>query len=71
VIGLLVSYDDQALGREDGTAMSSPFVIAIDTAGIKALPSIANAAFLSSATSAASSGLVSSIHESTESLRLT
>ncbi|GAA5826360.1 hypothetical protein JCM5353_004730 [Sporobolomyces roseus] len=57
VIGLLVSYDDRALGRADGTALSSPFVIAIDRAGIKALPSIANAAFLSSATSAASSGL--------------
>ncbi|GAA5988891.1 hypothetical protein JCM5350_000998 [Sporobolomyces pararoseus] len=57
IIGLLVAYDDQALGRADGTALSSPFVIAIDRAGIKALPSIANAAFLTSATSAASSGL--------------
>lgn len=59
IIGLLVAYDDPALGRADGTALSSPFVIAIDRAGIRALPSIANAAFLSSATSAASSGLVS------------
>lgn len=59
IIGLLVAYDDPALGRADGTALSSPFVIAIDRAGINALPSIANAAFLCSATSAASSGLVS------------
>ncbi|GAA5937769.1 uncharacterized protein JCM15063_002111 [Sporobolomyces koalae] len=57
VVGLLVAYDDPALGRADGTAMSSPFVIAINRAGIEALPSIANAAFLISATSAASSGL--------------
>ncbi|GAA5840960.1 hypothetical protein JCM3766R1_005414 [Sporobolomyces carnicolor] len=57
IIGLLVAYDDPALGRADGTALSSPFVIAIDRAGINALPSIANAAFLCSATSAASSGL--------------
>lgn len=59
MIGLIVAYDDPALGRADGTAMSSPFVIAIDRAGVQALPSIANAAFLTSATSAASSGLVS------------
>ncbi|GAA6016440.1 hypothetical protein JCM11491_002413 [Sporobolomyces phaffii] len=57
IMGLLVAYDDPALGRADGTAISSPFVIAINRAGIKVLPSIANAAFLSSAASAASSGL--------------
>ncbi|GAA5983485.1 hypothetical protein JCM11641_005824 [Rhodosporidiobolus odoratus] len=57
VIGLLVSKDDPALLRNDGTAMSSPFVIAIERAGIKVLPSVVNAAFLISATSAASSGL--------------
>ncbi|GAA6064699.1 hypothetical protein JCM10212_005767 [Sporobolomyces blumeae] len=57
VIGLLVAYDDPSLGRHDGTALSSPFVIAIERAGIKTLPSVANAAFLMSAVSAASSGL--------------
>ncbi|GAA5902677.1 uncharacterized protein JCM6883_007205 [Sporobolomyces salmoneus] len=57
IIGLIVAYDDPALGRADGTALSSPFVIAIHRAGIRGLPSIANAAFLISATSAASSGL--------------
>ncbi|GAA5918585.1 hypothetical protein JCM5296_004141 [Sporobolomyces johnsonii] len=57
VIGLVVPSNDPALGKQDGTALSSPFVIAIERAGIKALPSIANAAFLTSATSAASSGL--------------
>ncbi|GAA5874492.1 hypothetical protein JCM8547_007376 [Rhodosporidiobolus lusitaniae] len=57
VIGLIVPYTDTALSRHDGTAMSSPFVIAIERAGIKALPSVVNAAFLTAATSAASSGL--------------
>ncbi|GAA5935022.1 hypothetical protein JCM1841_000097 [Sporobolomyces salmonicolor] len=60
VIGLVVPSNDSALGKQDGTALSSPFVIAIERAGIKALFSIANAAFLTSATSAASSGLYTS-----------
>ncbi|GAA5893897.1 hypothetical protein JCM6882_003122 [Rhodosporidiobolus microsporus] len=57
VIGLIVRHDDPALSRHDGTALSSPFVIAIERAGISALPSVVNAAFLTAATSAASSGL--------------
>ncbi|BGP45654.1 hypothetical protein JCM10450v2_001484 [Rhodotorula kratochvilovae] len=56
-IGLIVASNDPALARNDGTALSSPFVVAIDRVGIHALPSIVNAAFLTSATSAASSGL--------------
>ncbi|GAA6052468.1 hypothetical protein JCM3770_001127 [Rhodotorula araucariae] len=56
-IGLVVASNDPALARNDGTALSSPFVVAIDRVGIQALPSIVNAAFLTSATSAASSGL--------------
>ncbi|TNY18711.1 amino acid permease [Rhodotorula diobovata] len=56
-IGLIVASNDPALARNDGTALSSPFVVAIDRVGINALPSIVNAAFLTSATSAASSGL--------------
>ncbi|BGO93492.1 hypothetical protein NBRC10512v2_005801 [Rhodotorula toruloides] len=47
-IGLIVAANDPALSRHDGTALSSPFVV---------LPSIINAALLTSATSAASSGL--------------
>ncbi|CEQ40043.1 SPOSA6832_01615, partial [Sporobolomyces salmonicolor] len=84
VIGLVVPSNDSALGKQDGTALSSPFVIAIERAGIKvrrtsrerktrfdwsleqALFSIANAAFLTSATSAASSGLHSAIRAHSE-----
>ncbi|KAG6831278.1 hypothetical protein H0H92_011788 [Tricholoma furcatifolium] len=39
VIGLLVPYTSKGLNLDDGTAASSPFVIAIKTAGIKGLPS--------------------------------
>lgn len=56
-IGLIVASNDPALARNDGTARSSPFVVAIEQAGIQALPSVVKAAFLTSATSAASSGL--------------
>ncbi|GAA5934039.1 hypothetical protein JCM10213_008508 [Rhodosporidiobolus nylandii] len=60
VIGIIVPSNDEALSRNDGTAMSSPFVIAIERAGIQSLPSVVNAAFLTAATSAASSGLYTS-----------
>ncbi|BGP18335.1 hypothetical protein JCM10213v2_006398 [Rhodosporidiobolus nylandii] len=50
VIGIIVPSNDEALSRNDGTAMSSPF----------SLPSVVNAAFLTAATSAASSGLYTS-----------
>jgi amino acid transporter len=51
IIGLLVSPDDPSLNL--GTAAAkSPFVIAIRNAGISTLPSIINAALLTSATSA-------------------
>jgi len=78
-IGLVVSSSDPALARNDGTALSSPFVVAIERAQIhvrsptslrlvaladsrlpscaQTLPSVVNAAFLTAATSAASSGL--------------
>ncbi|KAL4068227.1 amino acid permease/ SLC12A domain-containing protein [Scleroderma yunnanense] len=59
VIGLLVPSNNPSLQLESGTA-ASPFVIAIETAGIKALPSIINACLLSSAWSAASSDLYTS-----------
>ena len=51
VIGLLVSPSDPSLDLES-TAAKSPFVIAIKNAGISVLPSIINAALLTSAWSA-------------------
>ncbi|THH21448.1 hypothetical protein EW146_g85 [Bondarzewia mesenterica] len=60
VIGLLVPSNNAELNLNSGTAAASPFVIAISTAGIKALPSIVNACLLTSAWSAASSDLYTS-----------
>ncbi|KAF8185733.1 amino acid permease [Pholiota molesta] len=62
VIGLLVPSNDPRLNLKDvqGTAGASPFVIAIERAGIKSLPSIINACLLTSAWSAASSDLYAS-----------
>jgi len=54
IIGLLVPYNDHRL-LGASTAASSPFVIAIENAGIKVLPSIINAAILTSAFSSANS----------------
>ncbi|KAG6911818.1 hypothetical protein DXG01_000065 [Tephrocybe rancida] len=60
IIGLLVPYTSKGLDLADGTAASSPFVIAIRNAGIQSLPSIINACLLTSAWSAASSDLYTS-----------
>ncbi|KAF7355053.1 Amino acid permease [Mycena sanguinolenta] len=60
VIGLLVPSNDSHLNLSSGTAASSPFVIAIQRSGIKALPSIINACLLTSAWSAGSSDLYTS-----------
>ncbi|SCV73725.1 BQ2448_6155 [Microbotryum intermedium] len=57
VIGLLVASNDPRLNLRSHNAASSPFVIAINNAGIPALPSIINACLLTSAWSAASSDL--------------
>lgn len=47
LIGLLVPYTDERLLSEDGnTAAASPFVIAIENAGIEVLPSIMNVVIL-------------------------
>ena len=51
IIGLLVSPTDPSLNLSS-TAAKSPFVIAIENAGISMLPSIINAALLTSAWSA-------------------
>ncbi|KAK0440399.1 amino acid permease [Desarmillaria tabescens] len=60
IIGLLVPSNDARLDLNDGTAASSPFVIAIENAGISILPHIINAALLTSAWSAATSDLYTS-----------
>ncbi|GAA5876887.1 hypothetical protein JCM3774_000799 [Rhodotorula dairenensis] len=60
IVGLLVPSNDPRLRLSTGTAASSPFVIAISDAGIHALPSVVNAAILTSAWSAASSDLYTS-----------
>lgn len=60
IIGLLVPANNPDLNLKDSTAAKSPFVIAIKTAGIKGLPSVINAALLTSAWSAASSDLYTS-----------
>ncbi|KAG2146553.1 amino acid permease [Suillus bovinus] len=59
VIGLLVPSNNPNLSLSSGAAQS-PFVIAIETAGIKSLPSIINACLLTSAWSASSSDLYTS-----------
>ncbi|KAL5494696.1 hypothetical protein ACEPAI_157 [Sanghuangporus weigelae] len=60
VIGLIVPSTHPDLRLATSTAARSPFVIAIKTAGIKGLPSVINAAILTSAWSASSSMLYSS-----------
>lgn len=60
IIGLLVPSNATDLNLATSTAAKSPFVIAIKTAGIKGLPSVINAALLTSAWSAASSDLYTS-----------
>ncbi|GME82639.1 unnamed protein product [Ambrosiozyma monospora] len=55
---LIVSSGDKALASSAGNAKSSPFVIACKNAGIKVLPSIINAAVLTSAFSAANLSIV-------------
>lgn len=57
MIGMLVSYDDDALLNTSGNAAQSPFVIAFNRAGVKALPHIINAAVFTSAFSAGNSYL--------------
>jgi len=54
VVGLLVPYNLDKLQTSTGTAQQSPFVIAFQEAGIKALPSIINAVVTTSAISSGS-----------------
>jgi amino acid transporter len=57
ILGLICPSDNPNLTTGIGTAASSAWVIAIKTAGIKGLPSIINACFITSAWSAGSSDL--------------
>ncbi|KLO14340.1 general amino acid permease 1 [Schizopora paradoxa] len=57
VTGMLVPYNDPDLLHDTGNAAQSPYVIAITRAGIKGLPSVINAAVLTSALSAGNSFL--------------
>ena len=57
IIGLLVpANSDRLLTANGNDASASPFVIAIENAGIKALPSIINAVILIAAWSSGNSG---------------
>lgn len=55
-IGMIVSSSDKALTAHSGDAGASPFAIAAINAGIKVVPSIINAAVVTSAWSAGNSG---------------
>ncbi|KIK04549.1 hypothetical protein K443DRAFT_92828 [Laccaria amethystina LaAM-08-1] len=57
MIGMLVAYNDPGLLQSIGTAAQSPFVIAMNHAGVKVLPHIVNGAIFSSAFSAGNSFL--------------
>ncbi len=56
---MLVPFDDPDLGGDAVTAAQSPYVIAMNRAGIKVLPHIINAAVFTSAFSAGNSFLFS------------
>ncbi len=58
VLTLIVPYNDKKIATGSGNAASSPFVIAFQRAGVKAVPSIINAVVLTSAWSAANLSLL-------------
>lgn len=58
VLTLIVSSHDKLIASPTGNAAGSPFVIAIERAGIKVLPHIINAVVLTSALSAANLGII-------------
>lgn len=60
IVGLMVPYTDPALGNNDGTARYSPFVIAINNAGISGLPSVMNAVIMISVLSVGNSSVYGS-----------
>ncbi|KAH1985696.1 hypothetical protein KXW60_003215 [Aspergillus fumigatus] len=58
MVGMVVPSNDPTLLRSTGNASQSPFVIAARRAGIQAVPSIINAAVLTSAWSAGNSNML-------------
>lgn len=58
IVGLIVPSDDPRLAHNNGTASSSPFVIAATNAGVKVLPSIINAVVITSAWSSGNHGML-------------
>lgn len=58
VVGMLVPSNDPNLGDDSGTAATSPFVLAAQNAGIKAVPSIVNAVVITSAFSSSNQALL-------------
>ncbi|KAF5559057.1 amino acid permease [Fusarium mexicanum] len=54
IVGLIVPYNDPALGVSTGTASQSPFVIAFQRSGVSVVPSIINAVVCTSAISSGS-----------------
>ncbi|GEQ66656.1 hypothetical protein JCM33374_g319 [Metschnikowia sp. JCM 33374] len=57
LVGLLVPYTSPELHSSDGTARTSPFVIAIKNAGISGLPSVMNVVIMISVLSVANSSV--------------
>lgn len=60
ITGMLVPYNDPNLLKPTGNAAQSPYVVAMNRAGIKVLPHIINAAVFTSAFSAGNSYLYTS-----------
>ncbi|KAL1409346.1 hypothetical protein Q8F55_003328 [Vanrija albida] len=59
IVGMLVRSDDPRLQGSSDTAATSPFVLAAEAAGIKAIPSIINAVVITSAWSSGNQALLS------------
>ncbi|KAI0792215.1 general amino acid permease 1 [Abortiporus biennis] len=60
ITGMLIPYNDDRLLQSTGTAAESPYVIVMESAGIKVLPHIINAGIFTSAFSAGNSFLFAS-----------
>ncbi|CEP62632.1 uncharacterized protein LALA0_S06e00144g [Lachancea lanzarotensis] len=58
ILTMIVPYNDKLIATGTGTAKSSPYVIAMNRAGIKVLPHIINAIILTSAWSAGNLAIV-------------
>lgn len=59
IVGMLVASDDPRLDNYSGTAAQSPFVIAAQSAGLRAVGSVVNAIVITSAWSSSNQALLS------------